>query len=378
MGEERYPIAKISEHWPVMIYLNYAALSPTRPEAEQAVTNTLAEFKHYLYSDAGIQWYLGKVLECRQQVSKLLNVTDPSTIAFVSNASTAHYIATRSLQWNPGDAILTSTHENPSITRQFKALAHRGVRIQEVNPSSPDELLCSMSQALDQHPFKAIILSHVSHVDGRIFPIQAISSLARKHGVRLFIDGAQAVGHIPIDLSQLEYDVYFFTGHKWCAGPLGTGAMIVNPRFLQGHSTLPVQVNVGETPQVNQFEIGTQNIGLIAGLAKACDSKYQEGVGTERLKKFRQQAKDLLGKRPGNKVIEWSGPQAPGILTIQGQPGLDHQRLVAQLAAKAGIIVKPFVGYPPDIMPAIRLSWAAMMNAQDFHRGIEGFAKSLG
>ena len=75
--------------------------------------------------------------------------------------------------------------------------------------------------------------------------------------------------------------------------------------------------------------------------------------------------------------MEWSGPQAPGILTIQGQSGLDHRRLATQLADESGIIVKPFVEYPPEILPAIRLSWAATMNVQDFQRGIEGIAEGL-
>ncbi|MFB3145573.1 MAG: hypothetical protein ACE1ZO_00480, partial [Nitrospirales bacterium] len=75
-----------------MIYLNYAALCPTLPEAEQEVERTLTEFKHYLYSDAGIKWYLNKVRDCRQKVGSFLHVSDPSTIAFVSNASTAHFL----------------------------------------------------------------------------------------------------------------------------------------------------------------------------------------------------------------------------------------------------------------------------------------------
>ena len=219
-----------------MIYLNYAALSPTRPEAEQAIADTLKEFNTYLYSDAGIQWYLRKIQGCRAQLAKLLNVTDPTTIAFVSNASTAHYLTIRALQWKRGDSLLTTTHENPSITRQLRALEQQGVHIHAISPSSPDHLLHSISHALGQRPFKAIIVSHVSHVDGRILPIHTITTIARQRGIAVIVDGAQAVGHIPVDLSHSECDVYFFTGHKWCAGPLGTGAMIVNPRFWKGNS----------------------------------------------------------------------------------------------------------------------------------------------
>lgn len=360
-----------------MIYLNYAALSPTRPEAERAVTETLNEFKNYLYSDTGIQWYLHTVQKCRMQVAELLNAIDPSSIAFVSNASTAHYLTLRSLPWKPGDSILTTTHENPSVTRQLHTLEDRGVDIHHVQPSSPDQLIQSIAQSLDQHAVKAIIISHVSHVDGRIFPIHAISTIAKERGVACIVDGAQAVGHIPVDLDQLDCDVYFFTGHKWCAGPLGTGAMMVSDRFLQSHSTYAVQIKDRESPLATQFEIGTHNIGLISGLAQACDRTIKDGLGVEILQGFRQKAKETLRQIPGVNFVEWDGPHAPGILTIQGKPDINHHRFTTRLAEEFEIIVKLFVDYPQEIRPAIRLSWATTMNEQDFRVGIEKIAEGF-
>ena len=360
-----------------MIYLNYAALSPTCPEAERAMTDMLNEFKNYLYSDAGIQWYLGKVRECRLQVARLLNISDPSTLAFVSNASTAHYFTIRSLQWKPGDSLLTTTHENPSIIRQLRALEDRGVNIHLALPSSPDELIQSIRRTLDQHSVKAMVLSHVSHVDGRIFPIHAISSIARERGVVFIVDGAQAVGHIPVDLSQLDYDVYFFTGHKWCAGPLGTGAMVVNKRFLQSRSTCAVQIKNENSADASQFEIGTHNIGLIAGLAQACEIKFQEGLNVKILQSCRQQAKEVFSQQPNVNIVEWNGPHAPGMLTIHGRSNFDHREQTKRLAEESEIIVKPFVDYPQDIMPAIRLSWSAAMDQRDFRVGVAKIAEGF-
>ena len=129
-----------------MIYLNYAALCPTHPEAEREVEGTLAEFKQYLYSDAGIQWYLQKSQRCREKVGKLLNAQDPSTIAFVPNASTANSLVLSSLVWNPGDAIVTSTHENPSIIRELRTLAQRGVQTHTVKPTSASEFVTAIAR----------------------------------------------------------------------------------------------------------------------------------------------------------------------------------------------------------------------------------------
>ncbi len=135
-----------------MIYLNYAALCPTHPEAEREVEGTLAEFKQYLYSDAGIQWYLQKSQRCREKVAKLLNVEDPSRIAFVPNASTANFLVLSSLVWNPGDAIVTSTGMCPtawapsmmkriSFSRAIRANSGRGNTL----PSTWDTWLRTMA-----------------------------------------------------------------------------------------------------------------------------------------------------------------------------------------------------------------------------------------
>ncbi len=360
-----------------MIYLNYAALCPTNPDTDREVHRTLAEFKRYLYSDAGIEWYLDKVHDCRQKVGTLLHVDDPSTIAFTTNASTAHYLTLSSLKWERGDTILTTTHENPSITRQLCALERNGVHIHAVGPASPETFLNVLQEQFDEPGVKAIVLSHVSHVDGRVFPVSEVASLARARQCLVIIDGAQAVGHIPVDLNALDFDSYFFTGHKWCEGPLGTGAMVVreglftHPRYhaIEGK-------HQGRCPAF-QFEIGTHNIGLIGGLAKACEQQPRRSKA-EPQPTFRETAKELLGGPPHCHFMEWQGPHAPGILTLQGADDLDHGLFAKRLASELGIIVKPFLDYPEGDAPAIRLSGPSTMNQQDFQKGVSKIAQRLG
>ena len=176
-----------------MIYLNYAALSPTHVQVEQEVEKTLSEFKEHLYSDAGIEWYRAKVQHCREAVGALLHVSDQSFIAFTPNASTANYMLLSLIAWRPGDIILSTTHENPSIRNELLALQHRGVETHFLQPtSSPQQFLVSVQHALQKQKVRAIILSHVSHVDGRILPITEIASLAKEHDSLCIVDGAQA------------------------------------------------------------------------------------------------------------------------------------------------------------------------------------------
>lgn len=361
-----------------MIYLNYAALCPALAAAEEEVERTLAEFRRYLYSDAGIEWYLRKVQECRHKVGALLHVSDPSTIAFTTNASTAHYLTLSSLKWEPGDTILTTTHENPSITKQLRALERDGVRVHAVRPTSLQTFLQTLEARVNEPGVNAIVMSHVSHVDGRVFPVRDVASLARSRQCLVIIDGAQAVGHIPVDLDALDFDGYFFAGHKWCQGPLGTGAMVMREGFFAHSRYRGIEgERHGESP-AGSFEIGTHNIGLIAGLAEACEHRHQPGIDTEPQRTFRETAKELLGGHRNCRFMEWQGPHAPGILTFRGADDLDHGAFARRLASEAEIVVKPFVDYPEEDTPAIRLSWSSTMDQRDWLKGVTEIAQRLG
>lgn len=360
-----------------MIYLNYAALCPALAEAEEEVERTLAEFKRYLYSEAGIEWYLRTVNDCRHRVGELLHVDDPSSIAFTTNASTAHYLLLSSLKWEPGDTILTTTHENPSITNQLRVLEREGIRVGAVKPASLHAFLQTLEARFNEPGVKAIVMSHVSHVDGRVFPIHEVASLARAQQCLVIIDGAQAVGHVPVDLSALDFDAYFFPGHKWCEGPLGTGAMVVRESFVLHPRYRAVEAETHNRATASRFEIGTHNIGLIAGLAKACEQRCRRGIDTEPQRTFREMAKELLGRHPHCRFLEWQGPHAPGILTFKGADNLDHEAFVKRLASEAGIIMKPFLDYPEGNAPAIRLSWSSTMDQRDFQKGVSMLAQRL-
>ncbi len=358
-----------------MLYLNYAALCPTLPEAREAAERTQATFGRLLHSETGLEWYGRAIRECRHTVGALLRVDDPSTIAFTANASAAHHGALSALRWRPGDAILTTTHENPSITRQMRALEQDGVRLEAISPASPDAFLNEVRTRVSRAGVKALVMSHVSHVDGRVLPVRDAAALAKAERRMVIIDGAQAVGQIPVNLDALDFDVYFFTGHKWCEGPPGTGAMVARDSFFRHPDcrTVPEDAPGGAA---SRFEIGMRNIGLIAGLATACEHRRRVMPARPRTA-LRDAAKAALGANPRCRVVEWRGPHAPGILTFAGTPDRDHGRWVTRLESEYGMIVKLFADYPEGVAPAIRLSWPPEMPRQDFRTGLSNLARLL-
>jgi selenocysteine lyase/cysteine desulfurase len=360
-----------------MIYLNYAALSPTRPEALQEVKKTLAEFQSLLYSDEGLRWYQKKISACRKDVADLLNVAEASSIAFVPNASMASHLVFSFINWKPGDIILTSTHENPSVIREIEWLAHRGVQVSTIKPTSPHDVLTTLETRIATQQIKAIMLSHVSHVDGRIFPVSEIGRMAQERGTLFIVDGAQAVGHIPVNLDQLAFDLYFFPGHKWCRGPLGTGALIVHESFITKNPAFD-QAGLGwNGTRAGRYEIGTHNIGLIAGLAKACKFLGEEGLRIKEQEEIRETVRKPFERIDQIRIQQWNGEHSPGILTLQCRDLKAHQTTMDLLQNPGGIVVKQFLDYPEGEIPSIRLSWSGTEDRANVSLAVNAIKKTL-
>jgi len=339
-----------------MIYLNVAGLSPFKQDVQQEVTTTLAQFSQLLYSDEGLHYYRETLQRSRKVLAQWLQVEDAHRVAFVPNATTASWLVLSRIDWKSEDHVLTTTHENSTVLKEIWALQPQGVRIHTLDPSSPAELEREIEQLLKTTHVRAIVISHVSHIDGRIFPIERLYQLTQKYHALLIVDGAQAVGHIPMTFQDWQPDAYFFPGHKWCAGPMGTGALILGKEFTKHDEIDSDEREVIFQPSWAKFELGTQNIGLIAGLAKACNLMQQKEMKSSRHDGFRAEWKTCLRRHKGLRILEWDGPHSPGILSFACLDGKTEQFM--QIASTThSLSWKPFShpSYPSNL--SIRLSW---------------------
>src|SRR5262249_48027763 len=127
--------------------------------------------------------------------------------------------------WRSEDEVLTSTVEHPGIVAPLHHLARRsGVSLRTVAPEA-------VAYAITDHT-RLVAVSHVSFSTGACLPIAEIASAARDTGALLLVDGAQAVGALPVDVHALDVDAYAFPGQKWLCGPEGTGALYVRPGLM--------------------------------------------------------------------------------------------------------------------------------------------------
>ncbi|MGE0473797.1 MAG: aminotransferase class V-fold PLP-dependent enzyme [Nitrospirales bacterium] len=339
------------------------------------MTRTLETFSRVLYSEAGVKLYRETIQQARETIASWLELQDAQRLAFVSNTTTACSLTLARINWNPGDTLLTTTHENSTILHEIDTLRNRGIRVLSLDPDATTGFLPALEQILNEHTVRAIVISHVSHLDGRIFPLATIQALARTHRALFLVDGAQAVGHIPISFRQLDVDAYFFPGHKWCAGPMGTGALILNEDFVRAFGT-PVETHdqhEPDQPDWTSFELGTQNIGLIAGFAKACSMKHQEGSHNPALDQIREEWKTCLQRYHGVKILEWDGPHASGILSMVCLDDTTGQ-LMQAMASTHFLAWKTFShpSYPSKL--SIRISWATTTSQTDIRQALACFS----
>jgi cysteine desulfurase/selenocysteine lyase len=126
---------------------------------------------------------------------------------------------------------------------------------------------------------RVVAVTHTSNVTGSFTDLQAITRIARRHGALVFVDGAQAAPHGPLDVQALDVDFYAFSGHK-CYGPTGIGVLwgresILQalPPFLSGGGMIE-RVSVDSTSYLTgnrRFEAGTPPIAQAIGLGVALD-----------------------------------------------------------------------------------------------------------
>ena len=121
-----------------------------------------------------------------------------------------------------------------------------------------------------------IVCTHASNVTGAIQPVAAIGILAREKGIRTLIDGAQALGALPVNVRALGCGLYAFPGHKSLLGPQGTGGLYIDPcitlvpqREGGTGTTSHSLAQPEELPE--RYESGTLNLPGIAGLGAGCE-----------------------------------------------------------------------------------------------------------
>lgn len=179
-----------------------------------------------------------------------------------------------------GDEIVVTAMEHHSNFIPWQQLAIRKeakLKFIELTPDGHLDLQDAKRKITDHTKIVAIV--HASNVLGVVNPIKKLAQIAHQHGAVLVADGAQAVGHFPVDVQDLDADFYAFSGHKMFA-PDGIGILYGKQNLLEKISPIKFGGEMIEQVTRNKstwaalpqkFEAGTPNISGAVGLGKAIE-----------------------------------------------------------------------------------------------------------
>jgi cysteine desulfurase len=250
-----------------MIYLDNNATTRVAPEVFAAMQPYLTD----TYGNPSSAHTLGRQMKAaveraREQVAALLGAADTSEIVFTSCGSESDNWAIGGfLEQNPTRRhIITTRVEHEAVRNLCEHLAQLGCEVTWLEVDSKGELdLDDLRRALRRESgIVSVMLAN--NETGVLFPIAEIGRLIRAQSDAVFhVDGVQAVGKIPINLKELDVDLFALSGHKLHA-PQGVGALYLR----QGVQLPPFIIGGG---QESGRRAGTSAVANIVGLGAACE-----------------------------------------------------------------------------------------------------------
>lgn len=223
----------------------------------------------------------------RTRIGKILGGS-MQEVALTRNATMGMSYVAQGLQLSPGDEVIMTDQEHPGGRCAYDVRVKRdGIKIVEVPISlpanDPDALVAAFAAAVTKRT-KVLAIPHITSALGIILPVKRIIAAARARRPDLYVvlDGAQAMGHVAIDVRDFDCDAYFSSPHKWVLTPKGTGVLYVrkatNERIWStiASGEWDFRADVGR----RFTQIGTGNQSLNKGFEAALDFLERIGMTT--------------------------------------------------------------------------------------------------
>lgn len=349
----QFPILKQKIYGKPLIYLDSAASTQKVVDvllAERRLTidyyGNIHRAAHYMADKATSDFEA-----VRLQVANFIGAGHKEEIIFTKGSTESINLVAFSFGEafvKAGDEIIVSEMEHHSNIVPWQLLAHRkNAKIVMLPFSDSGELEINLLESLITERTRLIAVAHVSNVLGTINPIEEITAIAHAHGIKVLVDGAQAVQHLPVNVRGLDADFYVFSSHK-IYGPNGVGVLYGKQELLdkmppyQGGGEMISEVNFsGTTFNIlpYKFEAGTPHITGVVGLGAALS--FLSGIGIANVAKHEQELMEYATRKlleiEGMKIYGIS-PQKSGVIAFNIEK--IHPYDIGMLLDKMGIAVR--------------------------------------
>lgn len=326
-----FPILQQTINGKPLVYLDNAA-SSQRP---RAVIDAVARYYEHDHANVhrGVHALSQRATDAyegsRDVVRKFINASDTKEIIYTRGTTEGVNLVAQSLlrsSIKPGDEILISGLEHHANIVPWQLLCEQTGAVMKVMPIDQRGVVdFAAFEKMIGSKTRLLALAHVSNALGTIVPVEEYIAVAKRHGVPVLIDGAQAIPHTPVDVQALGCDFYVFSSHKML-GPTGIGVLYGRKEVLekmppwQGGGDMILSVTFEKTT-FNQlpwkFEAGTPHISGAVGLAAAIS--YLQRIGMDRIAAYENElleyATERLTKIPGLRIIG-TAPEKAAVISF--------------------------------------------------------------
>ncbi len=326
-----FPILAQSVNGKPLVYLDNAA-SSQRPHAVIDAISHYYEHDHanvhrgvHVLSQRATDAYEGS----REVIRRFIHAADTKEIVFTRGTTEAVNLVAQSFlrpTLAAGDEILISALEHHANIVPWQLLCEQtGAKLRVIPIDQRGVIDFAAFDTLIGPQTKLLALAHVSNALGTSVPVAKYVAVAKRQGVPVLLDGAQAIPHAPIDVQALGCDFYCFSGHKML-GPTGIGVLYGRKDLLermppwQGGGDMILSVTFEKTT-FNQlpwkFEAGTPHIAGAIGLAAAI--RYLEAIGMDRIAAYEHElltyATERLSQLPGLRIVG-TAPEKAAVISF--------------------------------------------------------------
>lgn len=295
---------------PNVVFLNHGSFGATPRELldvqrawqekmEQQPVAFFRELKHYM---ANARRALGEYVGC-----------DQDDVVFVTNSTYGVNIAANWLgrTLTEGDELLTTDHEYGACER---ALVHylqgTGVRIVRQPlplPLPPMHDVTEIIWAGVTEKTRVLFVSHITSPTALRIDVKELCARARARGIVTIVDGSHAPGQLPLNIADLDVDIYTANCHKWMCTPKGSAFLYVRKALQTSVPPLTVSWGeLGDTLQTSTFVdeheyVGTRDVSAFLTVPAGIEwmQKNQWPTLQALCRQMRADAMDMLTSMPG-------------------------------------------------------------------------------
>ena len=283
----------------------------------------------------------GLLRRAADRVARLLGGRGEDWV-FVENTTAGVNAVAGSLPLKPGDEVICFSQVYGAVGNALRYHAERAgarvVRVQIPVPFVDPEPLFSALRAAISNKTRLAVVEHVTSPGATLLPVKELVAICRNAGAAVLIDGAHAVGMVPMEVPSIGADWYVGSLHKWAFAPKGSGVLWCKPERQAALHPVSISHYLGQGFTAEFDYSGTKDNSAWLSVPAALD--YMDSLGVEAMRAYNNrlagQAADMLA-REWKSIISADGRYRAAMASVkmpnsEGGDRIKGRRLAVRLA----------------------------------------------